>query len=72
MGIQQIGVRKKILDGIHMVHKREWEKESLPTVKYNKKMRQVSELSLIWAFQWKFKIKWQLSGATEIHVDVKR
>lgn len=43
MGIQQIGVRKKILDGIHMVHKREWEKESLPTVKYNKKMRQVSE-----------------------------
>uniref|UniRef100_K1REN2 Ankyrin repeat, SAM and basic leucine zipper domain-containing protein 1 n=1 Tax=Magallana gigas TaxID=29159 RepID=K1REN2_MAGGI len=41
MGIQQIGVRKKILDGIHMVHKREWEKESLPTVKYNKKMRQV-------------------------------
>lgn len=63
MGIQQIGVRKKILDGIHMVHKREWEKESLPTVKYNKKMRQVSELSLIWAL---------LSGATEIHVDVKR
>lgn len=46
MGIQQIGVRKKILDGIHMVHKREWEKESLPTVKYNKKMSCVEAVAI--------------------------
>lgn len=46
MGIQQIGVRKKILDGIHMVHKREWEKESLPTVKYSKKMSCVEAVAV--------------------------
>ena len=44
MGIDQIGVRKKILDGIHTVHKRDWEKESLPSVKNNKKMRLVSQV----------------------------
>ncbi|XP_048739519.1 ankyrin repeat, SAM and basic leucine zipper domain-containing protein 1-like [Ostrea edulis] len=38
MGIQQIGIRKKILDGVHMVHKQDWEKGSLPTVPYNRKM----------------------------------
>ncbi|XP_069142254.1 ankyrin repeat, SAM and basic leucine zipper domain-containing protein 1-like [Argopecten irradians] len=32
MGIHQIGVRKKILDGIHGVHKKEWENSSLPSV----------------------------------------
>ena len=42
MGIDQIGVRKKILDGIHTVHKRDWEKQSLPSVNNNKKMRSVS------------------------------
>ena len=44
MGIDQIGVRKKILDGIHTVHKRDWEKGSLSSVKYNKKMRSVSQV----------------------------
>ncbi|XP_033745671.1 LOW QUALITY PROTEIN: ankyrin repeat, SAM and basic leucine zipper domain-containing protein 1-like [Pecten maximus] len=32
MGIHQIGVRKKILDGIHGVHKKEWENTSIPSV----------------------------------------
>ncbi|KAL5015305.1 hypothetical protein ScPMuIL_009575 [Solemya velum] len=36
MGIQQIGVRKKLLDGIQAVHKKEWEKSSLPSILYNK------------------------------------
>ena len=39
MGISQIGVRKKILDGIMAVHKKEWEKSSLPAVQYNKTVR---------------------------------
>ena len=39
MGINQIGVRKKIIDGIHAVHKKEWESSSLPTVHYNKQLR---------------------------------
>ncbi|OWF55730.1 ankyrin repeat, SAM and basic leucine zipper domain-containing protein 1-like [Mizuhopecten yessoensis] len=32
MGIHQIGVRKKILDGVHAVHKKEWENTSIPSV----------------------------------------
>nr|XP_022297029.1 ankyrin repeat, SAM and basic leucine zipper domain-containing protein 1-like [Crassostrea virginica] len=46
MGIDQIGVHKKILDGIHTVHKRDWEKGSLSSVKYNKKMSCVEAVAM--------------------------
>ncbi|KAL4227063.1 Ankyrin repeat [Mactra antiquata] len=36
MGIPQLGVRKKILDGILSVHKKEWEKSSLPQIQDKK------------------------------------
>jgi hypothetical protein len=39
MGIKQLGVRKKILDGIMSVHKKEWEKTSIPTLQYNRQVR---------------------------------
>ncbi|KAK3585906.1 hypothetical protein CHS0354_038442 [Potamilus streckersoni] len=32
MGLEQIGIRKKILDGTRAVHKKPWEKSSLPAV----------------------------------------
>ncbi|XP_060084371.1 ankyrin repeat, SAM and basic leucine zipper domain-containing protein 1-like [Ylistrum balloti] len=32
MGIHQLGVRKKILDGIHVVHRKEWQNTSIPSV----------------------------------------
>ncbi|KAL3852839.1 hypothetical protein ACJMK2_016454 [Sinanodonta woodiana] len=32
MGLEQIGVRKKILDGTRSVHKKPWEKSSLPAI----------------------------------------
>ncbi|KAK3101327.1 hypothetical protein FSP39_002709 [Pinctada imbricata] len=38
MGIQQLGVRKKILDGIHGVHKKDWERSSLPSMDNGKKL----------------------------------
>ncbi|XP_064633853.1 ankyrin repeat, SAM and basic leucine zipper domain-containing protein 1-like isoform X2 [Lineus longissimus] len=35
IGVQRIGVRKKILDSIQSVHKKPWEKSSLQSVQYN-------------------------------------
>ncbi|XP_067684304.1 ankyrin repeat, SAM and basic leucine zipper domain-containing protein 1-like [Haliotis asinina] len=36
MGIMQIGIRKKLLDAIEVVHKKEWDTSSLISVQYNK------------------------------------
>jgi len=39
MGIEQIGIRKKILDTIRDTHKKNWETSSLASLQYNKKIR---------------------------------
>jgi len=39
MGIDQIGIRKKILDTIRDTHKKNWETSSLASLQYNKKIR---------------------------------
>ncbi|XP_062592000.1 ankyrin repeat, SAM and basic leucine zipper domain-containing protein 1-like isoform X1 [Saccostrea cucullata] len=46
MGINQIGIRKKILDGIHAVHTRDWEKGSLPSIPVNRKLRCVEAVAI--------------------------
>ncbi|XP_013401964.1 uncharacterized protein LOC106167673 [Lingula anatina] len=33
-----MGIRKKILDGVHEVHKKDWEQGSLPTVQYSRQL----------------------------------
>ncbi|XP_053378244.1 ankyrin repeat, SAM and basic leucine zipper domain-containing protein 1-like [Mercenaria mercenaria] len=47
MGIDKLGVRKKILDGIHSVHKKEWEKSSLPQLQYNKQISCAEALAVV-------------------------
>jgi len=44
MGIEQIGIRKKILDTIRDTHKKNWETSSLASIQYNKKIRYVPSL----------------------------
>ena len=44
MGIQQLGVRKKLLDGIQAVHRKEWQRSSLPAIQYNRQLRSVYRL----------------------------
>ena len=36
LGITKMGVRKKIIEAIHEIHKKEWEKSSLSNIIYNK------------------------------------
>ncbi|XP_064605283.1 ankyrin repeat, SAM and basic leucine zipper domain-containing protein 1-like [Liolophura sinensis] len=38
IGVKQVGVRKKILDGIQKVHKKDWESGSLPAVQSEKQI----------------------------------
>lgn len=47
MGIHQIGVRKKILDGIRTVHKTEWETTSLPQIQYNKQISCAESVAMV-------------------------
>ncbi|XP_052073142.1 ankyrin repeat, SAM and basic leucine zipper domain-containing protein 1-like isoform X1 [Mytilus californianus] len=47
MGIHQIGVRKKILDGIRTVHKKEWETTSLQQVQYNKQISCAESIAMV-------------------------
>jgi len=44
MGIEQIGIRKKILDTIRDTHKKNWETSSLASLQYNKKIRYYSTI----------------------------
>jgi len=39
MGINEIGIRKKILDTIRDTHKKNWETSSLASSQFNKKIR---------------------------------
>lgn len=47
MGISQLGVRKKILDGVMSVHKKDWEKSSLPQLQYNKQVSCAEALAVV-------------------------
>lgn len=47
MGIDQIGVRKKILDGIRIVHKKEWETSSLQQIQYNKQLSCADTIAMV-------------------------
>ncbi|XP_059169135.1 ankyrin repeat, SAM and basic leucine zipper domain-containing protein 1-like [Physella acuta] len=37
-GVEQVGARKKILDAVQAVHKKDWEPSSLVSIHYNKKI----------------------------------
>ncbi|XP_050411935.1 ankyrin repeat, SAM and basic leucine zipper domain-containing protein 1 [Patella vulgata] len=47
MGIKQIGVRKKLLEGIQTVHKKEWETTSLISPRYNKHISCVDAVAMV-------------------------
>ncbi|XP_055884167.1 ankyrin repeat, SAM and basic leucine zipper domain-containing protein 1-like [Biomphalaria glabrata] len=38
MGVDQVGARKKILDAVHAIHKKDWQQSSLVSFNYNKKL----------------------------------
>jgi len=52
MGIEQIGVRKKILDTIRDTHKKNWETSSLASLQYNKKIRYHDGLPQLLVFHY--------------------
>ncbi|ESO84386.1 hypothetical protein LOTGIDRAFT_168837 [Lottia gigantea] len=47
MGIQQLGVRKKILEGIQAVHKRDWESSSLISPQYKTNISIVDAVAMV-------------------------
>ncbi|WAR26653.1 hypothetical protein MAR_012357 [Mya arenaria] len=47
IGVSQLGIRKKILDGIHSVHKKDWDNASLPTMHYNKQVSCGEALAMV-------------------------
>ncbi|KAJ8302365.1 hypothetical protein KUTeg_021352 [Tegillarca granosa] len=69
MKIQQFGIRRKILDGIQDVHKKEWEKSSINAIPYNKMIRLADSVAMVANISRHTKfIKSNYDGTSPIHL----